>query len=95
MSEHHFTPESLRPNIELILGLLDTVVSWLPTTAGDKPKVVLKAIKNLLEQDWVLNLLCYLINYFADKEPSKEEVAVALQNFVNQAQVSGTLPVTP
>jgi hypothetical protein len=68
---------TLRERMNLFLNVATVVVRMTSTKADDQ---ILEVAKNLLEQDWFVKLLVFLVEKFGEKKSvSLEDVVEALK----------------
>lgn len=89
-----FTPGELRQTFKLLSDFANTIARFLPESVGGKVKNSLDSISKILENEMVVSLLCYLLNSFGNKEPSKQELAQAVEFFGLRLQATGEAPTS-
>jgi hypothetical protein len=88
----HTDPAEIKPYITMAINFMNMARMLIPS---DKAPVVNKVIDNitqLLNFAWFAELIAYLMNTFADVEPTQEQLAAALQHFTNKVAANEPAP---
>ncbi len=87
-----FIPNVIKPHLELFMKIANGVASMLPGAVGTTVRSVLSLLSSVITEDWFLELVCYLLNSFAKKEVTTQELSDALKHYATQIKVVGAQP---
>ena len=89
----NYTPDKIKPQILMYLMMANGIVMMLPENAKKSVKEFLDITNGLVNKDWFLDLLSYLLNTFEDGKVTKEEFMNALDHFVQEIKADSNAPL--
>lgn len=73
-------------------AVVNTFLLLLPGETKKTIKDLLDIITGLLQKDWFVELLSYLLNTFKDGRPTRKQLSDALEYFANKIRLSEEAP---
>lgn len=83
-----FTVENIKPHLHMFAMMSHSFEAFLPAD-NFTAKAIFKMLKDMLYESWFASFLCYTLNTFRDKAPTKIEIAEALEFFALKLRASG------
>lgn len=79
--KHITEPAEIKPYITMAVSMMNMARMMIPADKAPVVNKVIDKVTQLLQFSWFCDLVAYLMNTFADLEPTQEQTAAALQHF--------------